>query len=391
MPLLYETVYPKPAAQAPTREALLYLKNVLLPNLGLMKKEAGTPVDFSQGREIDLQMYTFRDDIIGLYAYQGVPATIDRETRNAFVNGNLADILNQAAGQGMNIEYIRITWNETAQGNNYYITDLVVGVVAKVTRDYNTGPAYLIDALKAIGWYNQLISKLSMPWQSWLLLQTTRTTPFTRWVWEAKSDVWGKSAGIGQPIPDPPPVSEVRGHFVDDGNVDEAIGAFVRRALDDGYTLTILSYKVDICYERVYYVYQGMHGYSYRTHTRLSIDFTTGTELGAMAKRSFAIPLFVWAAVAIAIIILAAGGFFALQNLTTETETWQKWGWVQNPETGDWEYKVVEEGTKTGPPEYWGTVLTAIGVVSVLALTVIIVPRLLPGPKSQQPPPPPPR
>ncbi|GAI00322.1 unnamed protein product, partial [marine sediment metagenome] len=77
--------------------------------------------------------------------------TVDAATRDAFVNGALEDLQTQAWGQGMEIQYILITWNETAEGGNYYITDLVVGVVAKVKRDFDTGPDYLINALKAIG------------------------------------------------------------------------------------------------------------------------------------------------------------------------------------------------------------------------------------------------
>lgn len=373
MPITYETVYPKQAARATAKTALL-----VLPKLGLMKKEAGAPVDFSQGREINLQMYTFRDDIIGLYAYQGAPVTVDKATRDAFVNGNLVDIINQAAGQGMQIQYVRVTWNEEARGNNYYITDLVVGVVAKVTRDYNTGPAYLIDALQAIGWYNQLISRLHMPWKSWLLLQSTRTTNFTRWVWEARSGVWSRQTLIALPIPDPPPVDEVAAHFVTDGNVDEALGAFVRKALDDGYTITLLGYRVQICYERSNEIREGLkHGYNYRTHTRLSVEFTTNPELGTMTKRSLVIPLFVWGAVAIAILMLGAAAYAFLTNLSTETETYENWGWVQNPETGKWEYRVVSRGTKTGPPEWWGGVVTTISIVAILVGAVIVVPKLL--------------
>ena len=349
----------------------------------LQVKETGTTVDFANSREIDLQMYTFQNDVFGLYAYQSVPVTVDATTRNNFANGNLADLQNQANGQGMPIQYIRISWNETQQGSNFYITDLVVGVVSRVTRDFNTGPAYLLDALKAIWWFNQLISKVSMPWKAWLLLQPpNRTESFSRWNWDAVSATWYRSARIGQPIPDPPATSEVISRFISDGQVSVALGKFVQEIVDNGFQCTVLSYNVQVCYQRSPEIRQPggyVHGYEYKTHTRLSVDFQTTSE----ALVPFFTPIVIIAiAKAIALIIAAtaigAAIYFALQNLTTTEKSYEKWDWVRNPDTGGWEWKPVETGSEKGPPDWWGSVITIVGVVGVIAVAVLVIPRLIP-------------
>ena len=345
------------------------------------EKVWGTPVDFSQAREIALQMYTFRDDVFGIYAYQGAPVTVDSIVRDAFVNGNLADLVSQASGQGMAIQYVKISWNETMQGGRYYITDLVVGVVAKPTRDFNTGPAYLIDALKAVWWYDQLISKLYMPWKSWLLLTPTQTGTYHSWTWEAVSGTWGKSAPLGQPIPEPPSIDEVKSHFINDGKVAEGLGEFAKKMLDEGYTVTLLGYRVQICYERSPHMQFGYyHYYQYRTHTRLSVDFTTQPEITELEVVRL-VPLFVWGAIAIAIIIIAAylgaSAYQFLNNMSTQTETYEKWGWVQNPETGEWEYKITEQGTKTGPPEWWSYVIPIVVIGVAVVGAVLVIPPIV--------------
>ncbi len=355
----------------------------------LQVKETGTPVDFTNARDIDMQKYTFQDDFFGVYAYQGTPVMVDATTRDNFANGNLNDLQNQATEQGMPIQYIRISWNETYYGmvQGYLITDLVVGVVSRGARIFNIGPTYLVNALKAIGWFNQLISKVSMPWKAWELLQTpNRTESFNRWNWDAISAPWSKSAPIGQPIPDPPATSEVVSHFVSEGKVSEALGKFVQEIIDKGFQCTVLSYKVQVCYERRPIPSTGYyHGYQYRTHTRLSIDFQTNAEV----LDPFFTPIVIVAlgkiiALIIAALLVGAGIYFALQNLTTTEETYEKWEWVQNPDTGDWEWKPVETGSKKAPPDWWGTVFTIVGIVGVIVVAAVVVPKLIPQRQRQK-------
>ena len=74
--------------------------------------------------------------------------------------------------------------------------------------------------------------------------------------------------------------------------------------------------------------------------------------------------------------------FYALQNLTTIEKFYEMWGWVQDPETGEWEYLVVETGREKAPPEWWAETITIVGVVAALAaaavVAVVVIPRILP-------------
>lgn len=364
-----------------------------------MVKETGTPVDFTDSREIDLQSYMFRDDVFGLYAYQGVPAMVAPATRDAFVNGNLADLLTQAAGQGMEIQYIIISWNETPTPQGFWITDLVVGVVAKVTRDFNTGPAYLIDALNAVGWFNQMVSKRVMPWQSWLLLTATQTEAYHSWYWEAVSGTWTKSAPLGQPIPDPPSIDEVKNVVTPEANA--ALGEFMAKLIDEGFTPTILGLRVQVCYERSREFISapwGTHYYRYRTHLRFSWDFITDPPFTTEDTRL--LPGFITGAFILKLILLIGGliiigvvAFTFTNNMTTERTGYVQYGpvpvpgtgeWVTDPETGEpvwtgeWEWGVVEEGWTEGPPDFWADVIPTIVLGALIIIgAVIVVPPII--------------
>ncbi|GAI00328.1 unnamed protein product, partial [marine sediment metagenome] len=270
-----------------------------------MVKETGSPVDFTNAREIDVRTWTFKDDVFGLYAYQGAPVTVDAATRDAFVNGALEDLQTQAWGQGMEIQYILITWNETVEGDNYYITDLVVGAVAKVKRDFDTGPDYLINALKAIGWFNQMISKMVMPWQSWILLTPTQTVAYHIWYWEAVSDPWKLEAPLHEPIPDPPSIAEVKN--VVTSEADAALGTFMTKLIDKGFTPTILGRRVQVCYQTSpeHVTRWATHGRVYRTHVRFSWDFTSDPEYTVEDTRL--LPGFLTAAFILSVIKIVGG------------------------------------------------------------------------------------
>ncbi len=369
-----------------------------------MVKETGTPVDFTHSREIDLQKFCFLDMTFGMYAYQGAPVIVDAATRDAFVNGNLEDLQVGLTGQGMPIQYMRISWNESREGENYRITDMVVGYVVKVSGTINTGPAYAIDALKKVEWFNNLISKLIMPWKAWELLEIPITEVTYRWIWGAKSDTFVMWARLGEDIPPPPPIDETRSHFVTDGNIGQALGEFVRSMLDSGYEVTILGYKVHIAYERIKLIRELFPkyrwGWVYRTHTRLSVDYRTSPEV-ALARlrprRARLIAPVIAYAIAAAIIIITAGVtaglFLALQNLTTTERGSQIMGpvpvpgtgeWVTDPETGepvwtgDWEWGVVEESWEKGPPDWWADVIPTVVLGALIIFgAVIVVPPII--------------
>jgi ribosomal protein S21 len=341
--------------------------------LGLMIKETGTPITFSQAKALDTQNFVFQNMTFGLYAYQGSPVTVDSATRNSFANGNLADITNQLVGQGMQPQYIRISWNETSSGNNYYITDLVVGLVIKVTGIVNTGPAYAIDALKKVGWFNQMVSKLTMPWQAWELIPEPATRPLNRFDWDAVANPVEASST--------PSADDVRTHFIVDGQVDVALGKFVKKMVDNGYATTIKSYQVYVGFEQETKRNRQNHMVTYyRAHTRLSVDFTTTPSLGD--SRTLFAWIIVAIGVAVAAIITAVAVYNWLNNLSTQrTDTY---GWVQNPDTGEWEWVVT--GSQTSPPSWWSDVFIIVGVAIVGVAGLLLLPRLLPKKKQEERP-----
>jgi hypothetical protein len=348
-------------------------------NLALQVKETGTPVEHVSAKDLDLQFYAFRDDLFGIYAYQSEPVIVDSATRDAFLNGSLADLETQAYGQGMEVQYAIISWNETAQADGYYITDLVVGAVVRVIRDYNTGPAYLIDAFKAVGWYNQMVSKMSMPWQSWLLLTPSSTrTDLMTWSWEAVSGAWIRRAPIGTTPPGPPSIDEIKSYFWVDGEGDRALGEFVRKMVNEGYQTTILGYKIDACYERSILLQSQIENYYlYKTHTRLTVDFVTNPIVPLSGAPMRLLPVGVWLAIAAAVIIissaLAAGVYEFLRGLTTTRE--ETYGWVYNPNTGEWEWKLT--GVKEEPPWWWSIVIPIVIVGTVAVIGVYVLPSAI--------------
>ena len=353
-----------------------------------MVKETGTPVDFTQSREINLQTYTFRDDVFGLYAYQGAPVTVDAATRDAFVNGALADLQTQASNQGMPIQYIIISWNKTQQNGMYYITDLVVGVVAKVARDFNTGPAYLIDALKAVGWFNQMVSKMVMPWQSWLLLTATQNVAYHSWYWEAVSGIWKIGAPLGQPIPDPPSIDEVKNAVTNE--IDAALGEFVRNLIDKGFTPTILGYRVQVCYQRsaeIIWPPYATHHYQYRTHIRFSWDFITDPEYTVEDALFVITSTFIYGLILLigGLIIAGVAVYTFLNNITTERSGFVEYDVLRDAEgnpildpEGNPIIVPTKEGWKEGPPEWWADVIPTVVLGALIIIgAVIVVPPII--------------
>jgi len=128
------------------------------------------------------------------------------------------------------------------------------------------------------------------------------------WTWEALSSAWEKASF------EVPSVEEIREHFITD-NLNQALGEFVRKMVDGGYQTTILNYAVDIDLHLIrkrVHLRAGATFFTYRTHVTLTVDFTTDKPLAESP-----LPPIVWIAISAAIIILSAGVYFALQNLST--------------------------------------------------------------------------
>ena len=363
----------------------------------LQTKETGTTVDFNKGIIIkDLNRLLYRDEVVGIMAYQSAPVTIDSATRDACVNGNVSDLVTQAGGQGMTIRYAVISWNETSQANGYYITDFRIGVVAQMSRDYNVGTAYLVDALKAIPWLNQIMSKMSLPWQGWLLLNFVRDNalPYKRLMEETQSQEKWVGYPVGTTPPALPDVSTIKAEIMAQGDFNTAFGKFTTELLSKGYSVTYPTnaYGMDIClYQSPIGMVPGnpyARSYYYVVHARFWWDYTTNPDYTADATLE---PFTITAAflLALAAIIGAAicGGIVAY-NLTHTRTDYVEMDYVKNadgspyidPATGKPVFYPKKTGSSEGPPDWWGKLIQNVAIVAViiggLITAAVVIPKL---------------
>ena len=355
----------------------------------LQIKETGTPVDFTQGAELNLQNYLYMNDVFGVYTPQKSPITIDAATRNALVNGDLIDLQAQASAQGMEIQYLRISWNETqTDQGDYYITDFVVGVVAKVTRDFNTGPAYLIDALKKVEWLDQILSKISTEWKSWLLIKATRSESYKTFQEVLVSDWEYLSSNIGTPLPSLPSATAVKNQILQEGAFDESLGAFVVKMLDEGYVITMFGYRVQVCFEKgeAYRSSTYTRTYKYRVHIRFAWDFVSTPDFDIVTGTTTFEPFTITTTFIFGLIALVGAiiiGTVFTYNLTRTESGYIIWEVLRdadgNPifdENGDPILYPGEEGWETGPPDWWKDVATTavVGAIIIAGLVIIVPP-----------------
>jgi len=198
----------------------------------------------------------------------------------------------------------------------------------------------------------------------------TGTSSFTRFVWVACSGEWGLRADTPY-WPTPPTVEEIKRHFIEDGQLDKALGEFVRKMLEGGYTVTILGYDVEVSIELVRKFTAYPFNYCFwRTWVTLTIDFTSTPEV--TVKFEVSGWLIISIAVAIAIIIWALKDFPPLGNLATQETKTVKYAWVHNPATCHYEWRIVEESYEKGPPEWWSYVTGLVGVTVALGAMLII-------------------
>ena len=82
----------------------------------------------------------------------------------------------------------------------------------------------------------------------------------------------------------------------------------------------------------------------------------------------------------IAALVIAVGIAYFLYNMSHTESTYEKWGWVYNPNTGKYEWMVTEAGKKTEPPNWWGWVIAVVG----LGIGGLIVYKLIPLGRSEK-------
>jgi len=59
-----------------------------------------------------------------------------------------------------------------------------------------------------------------------------------------------------------------------------------------------------------------------------------------------------------------------LISMTTTTSEWSSWEWVENPETGEWEWKQTSEG-KTVTPDIPG--IAGVGAIGIVLVVVVLL------------------
>lgn len=109
-------------------------------------------------------------------------------------------------------------------------------------------------------------------------------------------------------------------------------------------------------------------------------DFFTSPALGAMTIMAIG--------VVAALIIVALGAVFVgipalervLSGMTTEEWEVTKYGWVLNPETGEWEWKIIEEESGEKPSPIGITTVIIAGTIAAVIIigAAIVLPRVLP-------------
>ena len=325
------------------------------------EKVSGSPTGMFNPRDEDLNHFFFPNESFGVRGIQQIALTVDQATKDAFTNGSVDDLVAIINANGMQVQYLRIYWNEYP---NNEIRDVDVGVVVKAIGSQDITAQRLLNVMSFVNWYKGLASKLSVSWAVYgMSFPPLAHPPDVQYTWlaEWKSGLYQFRSLSG--VPPPPPVSDVQSHFINDGQVDSALGGFVRDMLDKGYQITLSGYEVKVTFETVRVWQQQDNTWAeYRTHVQLTVQFTTTPELATLMGAAL-----MWAiGRAIAIIILAilvgVSVYVALNNLTSTEKHYEKWGWVQNPDTGAWEWKIVETGTERAPPDWWGTVFIIVGL-----------------------------
>ena len=167
--------------------------------------------------------------------------------------------------------------------------------------------------------------------------------------------------------PTPPSNTEVETNI--QPALSAAVGELVRTVVDAGYTITVRDYGYGYYFELV----EGGQKYgqkyaTYRLHLTIYIEYTTNIPRLVMGIDDLFIILFV---------ILIAGliAWRIANNLTTKTTVNEQYGWVQNPNTGIWEFVVISRKTDTGPPDWWAYIIPIIALGGI----VLLFPSLITG------------
>lgn len=158
--------------------------------------------------------------------------------------------------------------------------------------------------------------------------------------------------------------------------LDQAIGEFVRKIVDAGYTVTVKDYGYGYHFE---YVEGGVSGYTtrvywakYQFHLTIYVEYITNAPA---PLNTLLAPVLVFLIAMALVLVLAMVAYEFAHNLTSKTEINEQYGWVQNPNTGIWEWVVISRKTTTGPPDWWAYIIPIIALGGI----VLLCPSLITG------------
>lgn len=346
------------------------------------KPLGGTEVDFTNAIPLkNLNKISYPSDIIGVLSYQSAPVTVDASIRNACLNGDVTLVETQINGQGMSFKYGVVSWVENQNDGQFTLTDFRVGVVAQVVRSYNTGASYLIDCLKAVPWLNQIMLKLSLPWQGWQLATFSRDQAllYRRIYTEAEGEPQWVAAPIGETPPDLPDATAMKNDIMTYGDFNTALGKFTTDFTSKGFSVTYPpnGYGVDVCYYKSPVTTRGYYvQYYYIPYVRFwwdvstVPDFTTAEPVGKyLAFLTMAFIIAILKVVAIIIIATVPLAIIAW-NLTYKKSEVIEYDYVRNadgspyidPATGKPVFYVAATATDEGQPIDWNFFVTVVGL-----------------------------
>ena len=162
----------------------------------------------------------------------------------------------------------------------------------------------------------------------------------------------------------------------------------MRKLIDEGFTPTILGYRVQVCYERSPELISApwkTHYYRYRTHIRFSWDFITDPEY--TVEDAKLLPGFITAAFILKLVALIGGLIIVgvswsiyVDNMSTERSGYVEYEVLRdaegNPIYDDEGNPIIvptKEGWKEGPPEWWADVIPTVVLGALIIVGAFIV------------------
>lgn len=328
--------------------------------------ETGTPVEFTAADKVDMLTFALQGQNIGIVGTQNQPATVDSQTVNMFnnfTNQNLADIASEIGGKASaSVRYMKVSWNL----NGSTLTDLVIGFVATIGSVPNNGQD-LVNALSSgpLGYVLGQIS--SYHWDGYIIGKP----PVGTYHQEIDVTVETKDYILAKTVLDAYGTKENALLEFRNAMIAGIQNHFASAMAEQGVNVTVISGNIvnmelkpslDFFSKQLYF----------KLLTQMKIVVDSDTPL--LEQQQIGKKLFPWGFIlAVAIIAVATGASIGLMigisawfsniSVKTTTVTEKEYGWVINPSTGEPEWVVVKETTKTETsPDYGGIVTAFIGL-----------------------------